>query len=131
MKNSIIDWQECITHTKKLFLQWIQDPYNIYKEILGTMVLYWKPLTIVTNSFIIDVDRDPGFISALLLLLWIIQFAAKCLSFFSLTKLMTFTLQTNLTIPCILLFNPNFYFCFQGEVYSWVHFFHSIWVYWR
>ena len=54
---------------------------------------------------------------------YIIQFATKCLSFFSLTRLMNFTLQTQLTISCILLLNPIFCFCFQGEVYLWVHFF--------
>ena len=47
-----------------------------------TMVLYWKQLTVLTNSLIIDVTRNPGFTSALLLLLRIIQFVSKYLFFF-------------------------------------------------
>ena len=102
------------------------------KKILVTMVMYWKLLTIVTNTFIRDDDRNPGFISALPLFLWIIQFVTKCLSFFSLMKVMNFTLKTKLTYYFFhIIVESKFNFLLSRWSPFVGTFCRSIWVYWR
>ena len=99
---------------------WTQPRAPVRSTEEVAMVLYWKLLTIVTNMVVIDVNREPGFTSALLLFLPIMQFVMK---------LMNFTLRRKLTISCLLLLNLNVYLLSRCSLFVGT-FFHSIWVYW-